>query len=139
MDASFPHWQLAEGRPRRSGAWSTTSSWISVAVWRSSTAQPSRGGGGPRGPAPRARGRGRGGGGRVPAGPRDVAAHLADQGDGRVERAGDLVLDGAELRAHELADALLQQGFQGGCGAQRRDYRAMARSLSLICAPGAIP
>jgi len=24
---------LAEGRPRRRGAWSTTSSWISVAVW----------------------------------------------------------------------------------------------------------
>ena len=37
--ASSPHCAFAEGRPRRSGAWSTTSSWMSVAVWSSSTTQ----------------------------------------------------------------------------------------------------
>src|SRR5262245_2922381 len=53
-DASSPHWALAEGRPRRSGAWSTTSSWIKVAVWRSSPAQARRTDRGPRYPANRA-------------------------------------------------------------------------------------
>src|SRR5215471_13734429 len=54
MDASSPQRALAEGLPRRSGAWSTTSSWISVAVCRSSTTQPIRTARGPRYPARRA-------------------------------------------------------------------------------------
>src|SRR5499425_665005 len=34
MDASSPQRAFADGRPRRSGAWSTTSSWMSVAMCR---------------------------------------------------------------------------------------------------------
>src|SRR5206468_9456222 len=64
-----PPARIRRGAARRSGAWSTTSSWIRVAVCRSSTTQPIRTARGPRYPTSRAAMRSRMGRRRLPPAP----------------------------------------------------------------------
>ena len=44
----------------------------------------------------------------------DVAAHLLDQRDGRVELAADLRLDGIQIVTDQPGDALLQDPLESG-------------------------
>src|SRR3990167_8267171 len=69
-----------------------------------------------------------------PAG--DVAAHLLDQLDRRVQLAPDLLLHQLEIDADQSADALLQDLFEGGRG-HAGGYFRTTWSLIRICAPAA--
>ena len=102
---SFPHRECTARRPRRRSAPSMMSSWTSVAVWMNSTTD----GVEHRaiaGVAAQARGHQQDGGpDPLAAALLDVAAHLGNQRDPRLDVADELALDGLEIFANGLEES----------------------------------
>ena len=112
-----------------SGAWSTTSSWIKVAVWSSSTTQANRTERGPRYPARRAASSRSIGRSRLPPAPAMYApiSWMSTTGEPSWRRISPSTA--CKLLADERGDTLLEDLFEGRGGHAGAAYLGTTRSL----------